>query len=563
MTTIQTQPETAIQQVAVSLCHLSPANKSRPLTDEFVESVRMKQRQPGLVRPHPDIPGEYEVVYGARRLMACQAVGHECLAAGSRPETLAEALGWSAVQVRRCAQLLKLSPSWRRAIAELDFPKWGSLHFECFAYLPEESQEELFGEFPIGPAGEWSVKDVERWVAERTTLLKAAPWELEDETLVAQAGACTACPDRSSCTPDLFAEASGIKKQDRCLNAPCYSRKMAAWLEQQYAKAIKKHGRVVKITKEFNLKEGEEDVLHPGQFTDASKGDEGAVAALVVRGQGLGKVEWVTLQGTKRSRKRQEAAEEAPADAGQDRDSDVAAPTGEANKRGPGRPAETMEQRRAKLEERRWAMALEMLRDAIDMDQYTMSFPVTKVVAMAVAFGVQSTAGNGEPWKALAAMEGWEKGDLRAALLAQVKRAVVARLLVAEDAVGEGRAAAEVFGIDLDAMKALADLEIPEPAGWGKAAYQAVSENGDDSMEGIAKDAARRRGEDPGAEAQVPDMLFNRPEKQKAYLFLKQHPGKDFETFQLLTGDMTVTPKQFWEVEAAIKARAERLKRGA
>ena len=55
-----------------------------------------------------------------------------------------------------------------------------------------------------------------------------------------------------------------------------------------------------------------------------------------------------------------------------------------------------------------------------------------------------------------------------------------------------------------------------------------------------------------------PDLLFNNPLKQKVYLFLKNNPGKDFETFQVFTGDGVVSRQHFNEVEQAIRARVER-----
>lgn len=55
-----------------------------------------------------------------------------------------------------------------------------------------------------------------------------------------------------------------------------------------------------------------------------------------------------------------------------------------------------------------------------------------------------------------------------------------------------------------------------------------------------------------------PDLLFNNPLKQKVYLFLKNNPGKDFEAFQVLTGDSAVSRQHFNEVEQAIRAREER-----
>lgn len=55
-----------------------------------------------------------------------------------------------------------------------------------------------------------------------------------------------------------------------------------------------------------------------------------------------------------------------------------------------------------------------------------------------------------------------------------------------------------------------------------------------------------------------PDLLFNNPLKQKVYVFLKNNPGKDFEAFQVLSGDSSVSRQHFNEVEQAIKAREER-----
>ena len=55
-----------------------------------------------------------------------------------------------------------------------------------------------------------------------------------------------------------------------------------------------------------------------------------------------------------------------------------------------------------------------------------------------------------------------------------------------------------------------------------------------------------------------PDLLFNNPLKQKVYVFLKNNPGKDYETFQVLTGDQSVARQHFNEVEQAIRARDER-----
>lgn len=55
-----------------------------------------------------------------------------------------------------------------------------------------------------------------------------------------------------------------------------------------------------------------------------------------------------------------------------------------------------------------------------------------------------------------------------------------------------------------------------------------------------------------------PDLLFNNPHKQKVYVFLKSNPGKDYETFQVLSGEKGISKQHFIEVEQAIRAREER-----
>lgn len=55
-----------------------------------------------------------------------------------------------------------------------------------------------------------------------------------------------------------------------------------------------------------------------------------------------------------------------------------------------------------------------------------------------------------------------------------------------------------------------------------------------------------------------PDLLFNNPQKQKVYNFLKANPGKDFEAFEVLSGEKGITKQHFIEVEQAIRAREER-----
>lgn len=55
--------------------------------------------------------------------------------------------------------------------------------------------------------------------------LGAAPWALDDATLLPSAGACTACPKRSGSEPGLFPELAG---EDACTDHHCYAAKAKA-----------------------------------------------------------------------------------------------------------------------------------------------------------------------------------------------------------------------------------------------------------------------------------------------------------------------------------------------
>lgn len=87
-------------------------------------------------------------------------------------------------------------------------------------------------------AGSLQVEDIPGYVArELQASLEDVPWRITDEKLDPKAGACSACPKRTSVQRDLFAEGKG----DRCRDVPCYRRKMDA----TFAAAAKRPGVTV------------------------------------------------------------------------------------------------------------------------------------------------------------------------------------------------------------------------------------------------------------------------------------------------------------------------------
>src|SRR5436190_1034485 len=77
-----------------------------------------------------------------------------------------------------------------------------------------------------------------------------APWKPDDEALYPEAGACVACPKRSSHAPDLFAgeldpENSKTPPGDRCLDRVCWGRKAELFLTRKAEDLRKDHPDLV------------------------------------------------------------------------------------------------------------------------------------------------------------------------------------------------------------------------------------------------------------------------------------------------------------------------------
>lgn len=74
-----------------------------------------------------------------------------------------------------------------------------------------------------------------------------ARWSLDDAELVAAAGACSACPKRTSAQLSLLPE--GVDEDDRCTDRKCWGGKDAAWVARRVASAAAEGIRVLDATK--------------------------------------------------------------------------------------------------------------------------------------------------------------------------------------------------------------------------------------------------------------------------------------------------------------------------
>lgn len=207
--------------------------------------------------------------------------------------TIARHVGRSEQWVRLRSKLAGIAPAWRKEVEdpEGDFHGWPAAMLELVARFPLPTQEAILKE------GGWDLAHCKtaaelREVLDRDFLraLKAAPWSLDDAKLVPKAGACSACPKRSSCQQQLFAEA----KDDRCLDAACWKAKGQAQLTAAVDAARKEHPKAILVGESHEVPEQlAKQVKAAWQYREAKPGAKGAVPAVFVSGDKAGTVGYV------------------------------------------------------------------------------------------------------------------------------------------------------------------------------------------------------------------------------------------------------------------------------
>lgn len=243
--------------------------------------------EPLLIRPASTGPG-YEVLAGERRLRAAQhaqLLTVPCLirdvddetafritvvenlqrdaldpmeeAAGIRAmmdrglngNQIAEQIGRSAAWVSRRARLLDLEPCWLDAAEKVEgCDLWSVEHWELVARMSPQVQREFHQRFARGyRAMAMSVAELRERLGEFTRLVHQAPWKAEDASFPGLP-ACSACPQRSDCQPDLFADlhTKGDPAKDaRCLDTACWEQKRLEHVRRKVDLAQAKSERVV------------------------------------------------------------------------------------------------------------------------------------------------------------------------------------------------------------------------------------------------------------------------------------------------------------------------------
>lgn len=345
------------EYVALAKIVPTPHNRRHFRDDEefrgLVASIRsVGIAQAGVVRP---MAGDrYELLAGRRRFEAACRLGLGVMPVSVRELTDKEAVeitavenihredlspiessdtindllevGWSIDDVARRfgkstkwvagrAKLRELAPEWRACIEDQDHwaSAWPAALLEVVAKVPAETQRIVLddldperGAFFPGSSDETAIpkaSELERWIArDFLRVLSGAPWDLADETLVPEAGACTACPKRSSCQPLLFDDPDPDSKakagKDRCLDQGCYARKGEAMAKRQVAALTVKGKKPVQLISDSVYGKERQELERKGgksqsYYAPAKSSDRGAVQAVVIGGTSTGETRWV------------------------------------------------------------------------------------------------------------------------------------------------------------------------------------------------------------------------------------------------------------------------------
>jgi ParB/RepB/Spo0J family partition protein len=161
---------------------------------------------------------------------------------GRTIEQIAARFGCETAFVRQRMKLLALAPEVRKAY--LAGKLLDEVAFEIARIAAHEAQ------LAVLKHDKWVLEDPQRMrnlIRKDYMLdLARAPFSTTDGALVPDAGACSACPKRTGQQRELFADVA--KKEDLCLDAPCYRRKCAAQWELVAAAAIDAGEKIIAAT---------------------------------------------------------------------------------------------------------------------------------------------------------------------------------------------------------------------------------------------------------------------------------------------------------------------------
>jgi len=233
--------------------------------------------------------------------------------AGYEVEQIAQELGKSASYVYQRLKLRDLVPQARKLLVD------GTIaagHAILIARLPSAQQDRVIKRGLSDFVGRvQSVHELGDWIQREVLMdLSKAPWKRDDANLLPAAGPCTLCPKRTGSQPALFADVSNGSKKDYCTDGACFAAKGAAVVEQKRAELKDKpHLEVLGDGIDYQEREKllkKKGILEKYNVQMCKKGDKGAQPALVVAGDGQGRILYAKPESQRSTYRYQPSAKE-------------------------------------------------------------------------------------------------------------------------------------------------------------------------------------------------------------------------------------------------------------
>lgn len=208
---------------------------------------------------------------------------------GRDAETIAKSIGRSPSWVALRAKLSTLSDKWKKEAAAPKRDKWDDSKIsswpagmlELVARMPKAVQEEMLDDWSIKECE--TVADLKQEIDSKYLhLLSAAAWSLDDTKLLPRAGACSACPKRSSCQLNLFE----TQKGDTCTDVECWDAKADAFIKRSTADLQKAHPNLVLMKMDYQDKT--KGAVSQHDVKVVKQGAKGARPTLITSGDGKG-----------------------------------------------------------------------------------------------------------------------------------------------------------------------------------------------------------------------------------------------------------------------------------
>ncbi len=379
----------------------------------------------------------------------------------SDAKLVADVIGKPVAWVIKRANLVNLSPRWIKELKDDKSPvrDYTASHLELVARLPAAQQDEILKDRPWS-LRDLTVKDLDTVVTDQTHLLIKAPWDLDDATLYADAGACVDCPKRSDCNPGLFDDDArdDPSKTARCLDDRCWTEKAVRRVKIQVKELAKKDGQKPLMLKDASgahrgLADAFKNAEWATTYQSAKKAETGAIKALYVTGPKTGRVSWVKKWSASSS-----------------------STTGSKSK---SKGKETLSDKRARLNARRTAHVIEAVNKALGkkIAHKDIDMSANDMVALICLLGAPMNIVHRRGKKL------WEKFDNTAdkqvpeLLWAYLQEELSNMMLMTHrmttpsdrvDAMVDADRVSDIIGLNFDDLMQEAEEKFPEPPAWTK-----------------------------------------------------------------------------------------------